>query len=79
MALTTYVEMRAGERWHDLTGAFMRWCQQQKQLSSGGCHEGDPGGPDDGRQYAAVSIPDHSPALVGYLREWAALQGRRVG
>jgi hypothetical protein len=79
MALTTYVEMRNGERWQDVAGAFMLWCHQRQQLADGGCHEGDSGGPADGRRYAAISTPDHSLALAGYLREWAASEGRRVG
>jgi hypothetical protein len=79
MALTTYVEMRDGEEWQEVAGAFMLWCQQQRQVVRGGCHEGDAGGPTDGRRYAAVSIPDHSPSLVVFLREWAASEGRRIG
>lgn len=78
MAVTIYVEMRDGERWQDVAEAFMLWCHQQRQVATGGCHQGDAGGPADGR-YAAVSIPDHSPDLVGHLREWAASEGRRVG
>lgn len=76
---TVYVELRDGERWQDVAGVFMQWCHQHKQQAKGGCHEGDPGGPADGRRYAAVSVPNHSPALVGYLREWAACEGRQVG
>jgi len=78
VAVTVYVELWDGERWPDLTGAFLLWCHQHKG-AAGGCHEGNPGGPTDGRRYAAVSIPDHNPALVGYLRAWAAAEGRGVG
>ena len=49
-----------------------------KQMANGGCHEGDAGGPADGRRYAVLLIPDHSPALVDYLREWAS-DSRAVG
>jgi hypothetical protein len=78
VALTTYVEMRDAECWKDVAGAFLLWCRQQKQVPTGGCHEGDPGSPSDARRYAAIAIPDHSLALVGLLKEWAAIEGRRV-
>jgi hypothetical protein len=77
VAATVYVELRDGEQWQDIARQFLLWCHQNKQVA-GGCHEGDPGGPADGRRYAAVSVPDHSPALV-YLREWAESEGRAVG
>jgi ribosomal protein L37AE/L43A len=79
VAATVYVELRGGELWQDVAGAFMLWCHQHQGKTTGGCHEGDPGGPADGRRYAAVSLPDHTPTLVGFLREWAAVVGRRVG
>jgi hypothetical protein len=79
VALTTYVEMRDGERWQDVAGAFLVWCHRHKEVAAGGCHQGDPGGPADGRRYAAVSIPDHNPALAGLLREWAVSESRRIG
>jgi hypothetical protein len=79
MARTVYVEMHNGERWQDVAGAFLQWWIQRGQVASGGCHEGDAGGPADGRRYAAISVPDHNLTLADNLREWAALEGRRVG
>ena len=79
MASTTYVEMMDGERWQDVARAFLLWCHQHNRVATGGCHEGDPGGPADGRRYASISIPDHSPALVDHLKEWADSEGRWVG
>jgi hypothetical protein len=78
MARTTHVEMRHGERWADVSGAFMLWCFDAKGVSNAGCHEGDAVAPDDRRRYAAISIPDHSPELAGYLEEWAAREGRAL-
>ncbi len=79
MAQTLYVELRDGEQWQDVAGAFLQWCYGQKHVRTDGCHEGEPGGPADGRRYAAISVPDHSRDLVGYLREWAAADGREIG
>jgi hypothetical protein len=79
MATTVYVELWNGEQWQDVVEAFMAWCHQHRHVGTGGCNEGDEGGPSDGRRYAAISIPDHSPALAGYLGEWAATVGRSVG
>jgi hypothetical protein len=79
MAQTSYVEMREGEEWQDVARAFLMWCTHHKRVVNAGCHEGDSGGPSDGRRYAAISIPDHSPALLNYLREWATSDGRSLG
>jgi hypothetical protein len=76
MALTTYVELRDGER-QDVAGAFMLWCRQRKQIVNGGCHEGDAGGFPGAVRYAAIPIPDHNPDLIGYLHERAVWEGRR--
>jgi hypothetical protein len=79
MALTKYVEMREGERWKDVAEAFLRWCDQHKGMTTGGRHEGDAGGPADGRRYAALSIPHHSATLADHLSEWAISEGRAIG
>lgn len=78
MAQTINVEMREGEGWAEVADAFMRWCVQEKKLVRGGCHEGDAVAFSDGRRYAAISIPDHSLALVAFLHEWAAREGRAI-
>jgi hypothetical protein len=78
MARTHYVEMRDEERWPDVAAAFLSWCVRHKRVILGGCHEGDAGGPADGRRYAAMAIPDPNPALSVYLREWAVAEGRRL-
>jgi hypothetical protein len=78
MARTRYIEMRDGERWADGAEAFMRWRLHAKKVAGGGCHEGDAVASADGRRYAAISIPDHSPDLLIYLREWAVWEGRTV-
>jgi hypothetical protein len=78
MTRTSHVEMRHGEQWADVSGAFILWCVNEKGVTKAGCHEGDPVAPNDGRRYAAISIPDHSPELASYLGEWAAREGRRL-
>jgi hypothetical protein len=78
MAQTRHLEMREGERWADVADSFMEWCVQEKKLSRGGCHEGDLVAFGDGRRYAAVSIPDHSPDLLTLLHEWAVREGRSI-
>jgi hypothetical protein len=75
---TIHVEMREGERWDDIADAFMGWCLREKQLTSGGCCEGDAITPSDGRRYAAINMPDHSPHLVELLYEWALREGRTI-
>jgi hypothetical protein len=78
MAQTRHIEMREGEHWSDVADSFMGWCLQEKKLSRGGCHEGDPVAFGDGRRYAAVSIPDHSPDLLTLVHEWAVREGRSI-
>lgn len=54
MAITSYIEMRPGEQWRDVTGAFLTYCAMEVKLDRCGCHEGDAdGAPSDGKRYAA--------------------------
>ncbi len=78
MTRTSHVEMRQSEQWTDVAEAFVMWCLHEKQISSGGCHEGDAVVFADGKRYAAISIPDQSPQLIDYLNEWAEREGRAV-
>jgi hypothetical protein len=70
--------MRGNEKWSDITREFLEWCHREKKLLNGGCHEGDAISSTDGLRYAAISIPDHSPKILGYLIEWAGLEGRTI-
>ena len=73
MDLTSYIELRAGERWRDVADAFMTYCARELCLDQCGCHEGDAdGAPSDGKRYAAILIPEHSAFLHAHLREWAS-------
>ncbi len=78
MAQTRHIEMREGERWEDVAQAFMEWCLREKRVVRGGCHEGNVTASPDGRQYAAIAIPDHSTDLLLLLHEWAVKAGRTV-
>jgi hypothetical protein len=78
VAQTRHIEMRASERWADVVRAFLGWCVHEKNVSAGGCHEGDAARSPDGKRYAAISVPDHSPDLITYLGEWAAMEGRAI-
>ncbi len=79
MALTSYIELRAGERWRDVADAFMTYCARELRLDRCGCHEGDAdGAPSDGKRYAAISIPEHSAFLHTHLREWASKEHRTI-
>jgi hypothetical protein len=78
MAQTRYVELRTGEGWADVAGAFMDWCLRERQLARAGVHEGNPLAPSDERGWAAISVPDHSPDLLSLLEESAGREGRAI-
>ena len=79
MAYTSYIEMRVGEQWQDVAGAFMTYCAREMKLDRCGCHEGEPdGAPSDGKRYAALSIPDHSLFLLTHLLDWASGERRAI-
>lgn len=77
MATDILIEQLEGESWEQLTSPFMEFCIAQKQVSSGGCHEGD-NNPTvvDGKTFASVAFPDHAADLISHLAEWAATEGR---
>lgn len=78
MAHTKQVELRTGEQWADVARAFMTWCVREKKILNAGVHQGDLSNPVDGQRYAAISVPDHNPALLTLLQEWAAEEGRAI-
>jgi hypothetical protein len=76
--LTLYVEMREGEDWKSVAELFMRYCVMEKKLISGGCHEGDSMPTENGRRYAAISIPNQNAFLVDCLVEWTTRERRNI-
>jgi hypothetical protein len=78
MAQTRHIEMRNDERWGDVAEHFLRYCVEQQKFTTGGCHEGDPIPSSDGKQYAAISVPEHSAYLVRLLEEWATMEARSI-
>jgi hypothetical protein len=56
----------------------MEWRSDEKNLSNGGCHEGDAVASADGKRYAAISIPDRNLEHIGHLHEWAKREERAL-